>query len=216
MPPGRFISQLEESGLIVPVGAWVIREACRQNKAWQDTGLSPINVSVNLSSRQFRSESLISSVCLALTESQLEPRYLEMELTESLLVDNTENAIALMHTLKNLGIALSIDDFGTGYSSLSYLKRFPINCLKIDRSFVTDLANNTKDAAIIEAISALAHNLGIGCVAEGVEDINQVQLLQKYGCTELQGYFYSQPVNADQLGEVITRLNESEIAMRVA
>ena len=213
--PSRFIPQLEESGLIVQVGAWVIREACRQNKAWQDMGLSPINISVNLSSRQFRSESLISTVCLALTESQLEPRYFEMELTESLLVDNTENAIALMHSLKNLGIALSIDDFGTGYSSLSYLKRFPIDCLKIDRSFVTDLANKTKDAAIIEAISTLAHNLGIGLVAEGVENINQVRLLQKYGCTELQGYFYSQPVNADQLPEVIACLGESKIAVRV-
>lgn len=216
VPPSRFIPQLEESGLIVSVGAWVIGEACRQNKAWQDMGLSPICVSVNLSSRQFRNESLINTVRSALAESRLEPRYLEMELTESLLVDNTEKAISLMHALKELGIALSIDDFGTGYSSLSYLKRFPIDCLKIDRSFITDLASNTKDAAIVEAISALAHSLGIGLVAEGVEDNNQAQLLQGYGCTELQGYFYSRPIDADRLAEVITRLSASAIKMKVA
>lgn len=216
VPPSRFISQLEESGLIVPVGAWVIREACRQNKSWQDMGLSPICVSVNLSSRQFRSESLINTVRLALAETGLDPSYLEMELTESLLVDNTENAISLMHALKGLGIALSIDDFGTGYSSLSYLKRFPIDCLKIDRSFVTDLAKNTKDAAIVEAISALAHSLGIGLVAEGVEDANQARLLQGYGCTEMQGYFYSRPIDADHLVEMITRISASAITAKVA
>jgi len=179
-------------------------------------GLSPICVSVNLSSRQFRSESLINTVRLALAETGLDPSYLEMELTESLLVDNTENAISLMHALKGLGIALSIDDFGTGYSSLSYLKRFPIDCLKIDRSFVTDLAKNTKDAAIVEAISALAHSLGIGLVAEGVEDANQARLLQGYGCTEMQGYFYSRPIDADHLVEMITRISASAITAKVA
>lgn len=214
--PNRFISQLEESGLIIPVGNWVIREACRQNKLWQEMGHAPICISVNLSSRQFRSESLVNTVRQALTETGLEPRYLELELTESLLVDNTEHAISLMQALKELGIALSIDDFGTGYSSLSYLKRFPIDCLKIDRSFVTDLASDTKDAAIIEAISSLARNLGIGLVAEGVEDVNQAQLLKGYGCTEMQGYFYGRPMDADHLVSIITQPNTSTIRTKVA
>lgn len=207
VPPSRFISQLEESGLIIQVGTWVIREACRQNKLWQDMGLEPIRVSVNLSSRQFRSESLVNAVRSALADSGLDPCYLELELTESLLVDNTEHAISLMYALKELGIALSIDDFGTGYSSLSYLKRFPIDCLKIDRSFITEIASNTKDAAIVEAISTLAHNLGIGLVAEGVENINQAKLLKGYGCNEMQGYYYSRPVDANHLASVISQQN---------
>lgn len=216
VPPARFIPQLEESGLIVPVGSWVIREACRQNKAWQERGLSPVRVSVNISSKQFRNESLINTVRQALSESGLDPRYLELELTESLLVDNTENAISLMHALKDLGVALSIDDFGTGYSSLSYLKRFPIDCLKIDQSFVADLASNTKDAMIVEAVSALARSLGIGLVAEGVENIDQVQLLQELRCTEMQGYFYSRPLEPDHLGDIIAQLSQSETSIKTA
>lgn len=199
VPPARFIPQLEESGMIVAVGAWVIREACRQNKEWQDMGLPPLRISVNLSLRQFRSESLIHTVQSALAESKLDPCYFEMELTESLLAENTENAIQLMHALKKLGIMLSIDDFGTGYSSLSYLKRFPIDCLKIDRSFIMDIVTNPKDAAIVEAISALAKSLGIGLVAEGVENIDQARLLQKFDCTEMQGYFYSPPLIPDHI-----------------
>lgn len=216
VPPARFIPQLEESGLIVPVGSWVIREACRQNKAWQERGLSPVRVSVNISSKQFRNESLINTVRQALSESGLDPRYLELELTESLLVDNTENAISIMHALKDLGVALSIDDFGTGYSSLSYLKRFPIDCLKIDQSFVADLASNTKDAMIVEAVSALARSLGIGLVAEGVENIDQVQLLQELRCTEMQGYFYSRPLEPDHLGDIIAQLSQSETSIKTA
>lgn len=216
VPPARFIPQLEESGLIVPVGSWVIREACRQNKAWQERGLSPVRVSVNISSKQFRNESLINTVRQALSESGLDPRYLELELTESLLVDNTENAISIMDALKDLGVALSIDDFGTGYSSLSYLKRFPIDCLKIDQSFVADLASNTKDAMIVEAVSALARSLGIGLVAEGVENIDQVQLLQELRCTEMQGYFYSRPLEPDHLGDIIAQLSQSETSIKTA
>lgn len=214
--PSCFIPQLEESGLIVQVGTWVIREACRQNKLWQDMGFEPLCVSVNLSSRQFRSESLVNTVSSALADSGLEPRYLELELTESLLVDNTEHAISLMHALKELGIALSIDDFGTGYSSLSYLKRFPIDCLKIDRSFITDIASNAKDAAIVEAISTLAHNLGIGLVAEGVENINQAKLLKGFGCTEMQGYFYSKPIDANHLASILNQLGSSTLSTKVA
>ncbi|PTN09989.1 EAL domain-containing protein [Nitrosomonas aestuarii] len=179
-------------------------------------GFEPLCVSVNLSSRQFRSESLVNTVSSALADSGLEPRYLELELTESLLADNTEHAISLMHALKELGIALSIDDFDTGYSSLSYLKRFPIDCLKIDRSFITDIASNAKDAAIVEAISALAHNLGIGLVAEGVENINQAKLLEGYGCTEMQGYFYSEPIDANHLVSILNQLGSSTLSTKVA
>jgi diguanylate cyclase (GGDEF)-like protein len=214
MLPCRFISQLEETGLIISVGAWVIKEACRQNKSWQDMGLSPISISVNLSARQFRSGSLLDTVRTALSESGLDPSYLELELTESLLADNTENAIKLMHELKALGIALLIDDFGTGFSSLSYLKRFPIDSLKIDRSFVKDLAENTKDAAIIEAISTLANNLGLGLVGEGVENNNQSRLLRQYGCTKLQGYLFSHPSDADHVAEVIGRTSSTRIVAK--
>jgi diguanylate cyclase (GGDEF)-like protein len=196
--PEQFVPLLEESGLIVPVGDWVLAEACRQARAWQDAG-TPLRVSVNLSSRQFRSEGLIDSVSGALRASGLAPQLLELELTESLLVDNVERAMRIMGRLKEIGTALSIDDFGTGYSSLGYLQRFPIDCLKIDRSFVRDLATSPKDAAIVDAISALARSLGLGLVAEGVEDAKQAEFLRSRQCTELQGFLFSRPVPAEAL-----------------
>jgi diguanylate cyclase (GGDEF)-like protein len=194
--PERFVPLLEESGLIVPVGDWVLAEACRQARAWQDAG-KPLRVSVNLSSRQFRAEGLLESVAGALRASGLAPRLLELELTESLLVENVEHAIHVMGRLKEIGTAISIDDFGTGYSSLGYLQRFPIDCLKIDRSFVRDLATSPKDAAIVDAISALARSLGLGLVAEGVEDARQAELLRSRQCTELQGFLFSRPLPAE-------------------
>jgi diguanylate cyclase (GGDEF)-like protein len=203
--PARFIPLLEETGLIVPVGAWVLLQACREAKAWQDAGSPSINVSVNLSARQFRSETLAETVREALRASGLAPQSLELELTESLLVENVDRAMAVMHELKALGTSLSIDDFGTGYSSLGYLKRFPIDSLKIDRSFVRDLASSPKDAAIIDAISALARSLGMGLVAEGVEEPWQAEFLQARYCTEMQGYLFSRPLPADQLREVLTK-----------
>ncbi|MET0681655.1 MAG: EAL domain-containing protein [Burkholderiales bacterium] len=209
VPPGDFIPLLEESGLIVPVGAWVIAAACRQNKAWQDAGLPPMRVSVNISSRQFRSESLDETIREALRASGLDAQWLEVELTESLLVENSEHAVAVMERLKAIGVAISIDDFGTGYSSLGYLKRFPIDCLKIDRSFVQDLRTSATDAAIVDAISALAHSLGLGLVAEGVEDAGQAEFLRARYCTELQGYLFSRPLPADAVADAVRRLGSA-------
>jgi diguanylate cyclase (GGDEF)-like protein len=215
--PSRFVPVLEESGLIVPVGAWVLRTACRQNKAWQEAGLPPMRVSVNISSRQFRAESLVETIREALESSGLAAECLEIELTESLLVENADNAIGIMKRLKALGVAISIDDFGTGYSSLSYLKRFPIDCLKIDSSFVHDLHASAKDAAIVEAISALARSLGIGLVAEGVEEARQAEFLRARYCTELQGYLFSRPLPAAEVAEAVRRLSPAaEGVVRVA
>ena len=203
--PARFIPALEESGLIVPVGDWVLAEACRQAAAWRDAGLGPLRVSVNLSSRQFRSETLAGAVGQALRASGLAPAQLEVELTESVLMENTEQAMAVMGSLKALGIAISIDDFGTGYSSLGYLKRFPIDSLKIDRAFVRDLATSPKDAAIIDAIAALARSLGIGLVAEGVEEAYQAEFLRERYCTELQGHLFGRPVPPEGIAEFLRR-----------
>ncbi len=204
--PGGFVPLLEESGLIVPVGAWVLRTACRQAKVWQEKGLPGMRISVNISSRQFRSEALVETIRDALESSGLAPECLELELTESLLVESAENAVTIMQRLKALGVTLSIDDFGTGYSSLNYLKRFPIDCLKIDSSFVHDLHSSAKDAAIVEAISALAKSLGIGLVAEGVEEVRQADFLRARYCTELQGFLFSHPLPADDVVDAVRRL----------
>jgi diguanylate cyclase (GGDEF)-like protein len=204
--PARFVPLLEETGLIVPVGAWVLAEACRQARAWQAAGLAALRVSVNLSSRQFRSDALLEAVGEALRTSGLAPALLEIELTESLLVENVEHAMGVMGKLKAAGAAISIDDFGTGYSSLGYLKRFPIDSLKIDKSFVRDIATSPKDAAIVKAISALARSLGIGLIAEGVEEPWQAEFLRLRHCTEMQGYLFSRPLPAESLSEALTRV----------
>jgi diguanylate cyclase (GGDEF)-like protein len=203
--PARFVPILEETGLIVPVGAWVLAEACHQAKAWQAGGRAPLRVSVNISPRQFRSEGLLKAVAGALRASALQPHLLELELTESLLVENVDYAMDVMHKLKALGATLSIDDFGTGYSSLSYLKRFPIDSLKVDKSFVRDLAASPKDAAIVDAICLLARSLGIGLVAEGVEESWQAEYLRERHCTEMQGYLFSRPLPAEGLLEALGR-----------
>jgi diguanylate cyclase (GGDEF)-like protein len=204
--PARFVPLLEETGLVVQVGAWVLAEACRQAQAWQAAGLPRLRVSVNLSSRQFRSEGLAETVSEALRASGLAPELLELEMTESLLVENVEHAMGVMGRLKAIGTAISIDDFGTGYSSLGYLKRFPIDSLKIDRSFVRDIATSPKDAAIVNAISALARSLGIGLIAEGVEEPWQAEFLRLRHCTEMQGYLFSRPLPAESLAEALVRV----------
>jgi diguanylate cyclase (GGDEF)-like protein len=203
--PARFVPLLEETGLVVPVGAWVLTEACRQAKAWQAAGLPPMRVSVNLSSRQFRSEALFDAVSEALRSANLAPHLLELEITESLLVENVDHAMGVMGKLKAIGTPISIDDFGTGYSSLGYLKRFPIDSLKIDKSFVRDIATSPKDAAIVKAISALARSLGIGLIAEGVEEPWQVEFLRGRHCTEMQGFLFSRPLPADLLPDALAR-----------
>jgi diguanylate cyclase (GGDEF)-like protein/PAS domain S-box-containing protein len=194
--PGDFIPLAEETGLIVPIGEWVLNEACRQNKAWQDAGLPPIVVSVNVSARQFKERNWVSKVAEALEESGLEARYLELELTESLIMQDVATAIATMHELEALGVHLAIDDFGTGYSSLSALKSFPVRRLKIDRSFVQDIPGDADDRAITGAIISLAQKLQMQVIAEGVETQAQVDFLAESGCDDIQGYFISRPVAA--------------------
>jgi diguanylate cyclase (GGDEF)-like protein len=195
--PVKFIPLAEETGLIVPIGEWVLRTACAQNKSWQAAGLKPLHVAVNLSARQFRVEHLNQSVAQILSDTGLDPRYLELELTESMLMENIETTIIKLQQLKDLGLHISIDDFGTGYSSLNYLKRFPIDGLKIDQSFVRDITTNSDDATIVTAIIAMAHNLKLKVIAEGVETEQQLSFLRDHGCDEMQGYLFSKPVPAD-------------------
>lgn len=203
VPPGDFIPLAEENGLIGPIGDWTLRAACRQNKAWQDSGLPPVVVSVNVSARQFQETDWVERVATALEESGLEARYLELELTESLIMQDVQQAVETMHRLSQLGVHLAIDDFGTGYSSLSALKRFPVGRLKIDRSFVKDLPNDTDDAAIARAVISLAHTLQLRVIAEGVETREQIDFLREAGCDEIQGYYLSKPIDARGLQAIL-------------
>jgi diguanylate cyclase (GGDEF)-like protein/PAS domain S-box-containing protein len=198
IPPARFIPIAEETGLIVQIGEWVLRTACEQVRAWRDEGLH-LRVSVNLSARQFRQENLAQTIYRILSETKVPPRYLELEITESDVMENAESAIATLDELKSKGVDISIDDFGTGYSSLSYLKRFPLDVLKIDRSFVRDVPTNGDDAAIVVAIIALARSMDIRVVAEGVETQSQAEFLNRSGCDFAQGYYFSPPVPAAQI-----------------
>ncbi|MFZ6876499.1 EAL domain-containing protein [Undibacterium sp. Di27W] len=198
VPPGNFIGLAEETGLIVPIGAWVIRTACAQCKAWQDKGLGKFRIAINLSVRQFGQADLVDFVRDVLAETQLEPQYLEIELTESLVMTDVEHSIEILRGLKALGVQLSIDDFGTGYSSLSYLKRFPIDVLKIDQSFVRDI-KKSDDAAIVKAIISMAHSLGMQVIAEGVETEAQCDFLRINLCDEIQGFLFSKGLPKDEV-----------------
>jgi diguanylate cyclase (GGDEF)-like protein/PAS domain S-box-containing protein len=199
VPPAYFIPLAEETGLIVELDMWVLREACSRAARWRADGLDPGRVSVNLSARQFQQAGLAQRVRSVLDDSGLDPAWLELEITESTVMRDTEEAAEVLRSLKALGVALSIDDFGTGYSSLSYLKRFPIDVLKIDRSFVKDVAEDPNGAAITRAIIALAHGLNLEAVAEGVETAAQAAFLRDNGCDEIQGYYFSPPVWPAQL-----------------
>lgn len=203
VPPGRFISVAEDSGLIVPIGEWVLREACRQTMAWRKAGLPELLIAVNLSAVQFKRGDVLKSVIQALAESGLEPALLELELTESILIKDTEKVLATVRQLKSLGVKLSIDDFGTGYSSLSYLKRFDVDKLKIDHSFVRDMANDPDDATIVRTIIQMAKSLNLSTIAEGVEDERQLALLRLQHCDEVQGYHFARPMPADEFASFI-------------
>ena len=194
--PDRFIALAEDTGLIVPIGAWTLRSACLQAAEWQRAGHGPLRVAVNLSSRQFREPELAQLVRSTLDETGLPPSCLELELTESLVMDDVELAIATMRELKAMGVQLAIDDFGTGYSSLAYLKRFPIDVLKIDQSFVRDIETDAGSAAMVAAIVSLSHDLGMRVIAEGVETAPQRDFLRERGCDEIQGYLFSRPLPA--------------------
>ena len=195
--PTEFISVAEETGMIVAIGRWVLREACRQNAAWQQAGLRPLRVAVNLSARQFRSASLIDEIDAALSETTLSASLLELEITESMVMENPERVIKLLDKFRSRGIHLSLDDFGTGHSSLAYLKRFPIDTLKIDKAFIKDMPENTDDVAIARTIVAMAKSLGLITVAEGVESAEQYELLKTMGCDQVQGFYFSLPLPAD-------------------
>jgi diguanylate cyclase (GGDEF)-like protein len=203
IPPDRFIPVAEETGLILRIGDWVLHEACRQNRAWQDAGLPPMAVCVNVSARQFKERNLADRVVSALRESGLEARYLELELTESLIMQDVNLAIATMKELQGLGVQLSIDDFGTGYSSLSALKTFPVTRLKIDKSFIDDLATNANDRAVAGAIISLAQKLNLRVTAEGVETDEQVAFLRDNNCHEMQGYRFSKPVPSADIHKLL-------------
>jgi diguanylate cyclase (GGDEF)-like protein/PAS domain S-box-containing protein len=194
--PAHFIPLAEESGLILPLGEWVLRTACAQNKAWQDAGLPPITMAVNMSARQFAAQDVVKLAAATLAETGLNPAYLELELTESAVMADADAFIKTTEQLKGLSITLSIDDFGTGFSSLSYLKRFAIDRLKVDQSFVHDITRDPNSAAIAHAIISLAHSLKLSAIAEGIETEAQLNYLRRQGCDEMQGYYFSRPVTA--------------------
>lgn len=203
MHPDRFIGLAEETGLIVPMGTWALRTACAQTAAWQRSGLGQLRIAVNLSSRQFNDPGLPRLIETVLLETGLAPTSLEIELTESLMMENVELAIATMRGLKAMGVKLSIDDFGTGYSSLSYLKRFPVDVLKIDQSFVRDIEHDVNSTAMVAAMISLSHDLGLRVIAEGVETRAQLEYLRSRGCDEVQGYFFSRPLPAGEFEQMV-------------
>ena len=203
LAPSEFIPLAEESGLISAIGELVLERACRQARQWLDRGLGDIRVSVNLSAHQFRKGNLADVVDRILALTGLPAELLELELTESLIMEDMDQNIALLERLRARGVGLSLDDFGTGYSSLNYLKRFPVDTLKIDRTFITDLADNPDDAAITRAIIEMAHSLTMSVVAEGVETDQHLNILREMGCDSIQGYLISRPVPEDQLHDIL-------------
>jgi diguanylate cyclase (GGDEF)-like protein/PAS domain S-box-containing protein len=213
VPPGQFISIAEECGLIVPIGRWVLREACRQARAWRIAGLPPLCVAINVSAVELRTPGFVAGVRATLKETGLEPRYLELELTETVLIEDSRCVAAVLKELKDVGVLLALDDFGTGYSNLSQLKRFPIDALKIDQSFVRDLGVDADDAGIVTAVIGLGKSLHMRVVAEGVETREQLEILREHGCPQGQGYYFCRPVPAEQFRRL---LENDTAAMAVA
>jgi len=207
VPPGEFIPLAEETGLILQIGEWVLREACRQARQWQVNGMAPVRVAINMSAQQFRQKNLVSIVKSALESADLEPTYLEIELTESAVMHNAGESAAILEQLSRIGVHISIDDFGTGYSSLSYLRRFPLDKLKIDRTFIKDVVANPEDAAIVHAIISLAHSLRLKVIAEGVETEQQLEFLRSLGCDQYQGFFCSPAIQPEDFAEMMRARN---------
>jgi diguanylate cyclase len=203
--PLDFIPLAEETGLIVPLGEWVIRTACLQNKEWQKRGFEPMSIAVNLSNRQFEQPNLLEIIIRTLKEIDMATKYVELEITESTLMKNPDSAISILNELKDIGITISIDDFGTGYSSLEYLKRISLNSLKVAYPFIKNILSNADDAAITKTIITLAHNMNLKVIAEGVETEQQLEFLKKLGCDEVQGYFFSRPLPADEFIKLLQK-----------
>src|ERR1022692_2620424 len=201
VPPDRFIRIAENCGLIVPIGEWVLRTACSQARKWQDEGLPAVSVAVNVSAIQFRQEDFCELIRGVLHETGLGPQYLELELTESLLLANADVMLSVVEELKAIGVTLAVDDFGTGYSNFNYLRRFQVSKLKIDRSFIRDIAVNPDDAAITTAIISMAKSLRLKVIAEGVEDEAQMSFLRAHQCDEIQGYYFSKPLAVDKVAD---------------
>jgi len=215
LPPLEFIGHAEDSGLIVPIGAWVLRIACAHNQTLQSRVATPLTVSVNLSARQFEDKHLLREIERALAESSLKPNCLELEITESMVMRDTQSSKKILDGIKSMGIRLAIDDFGTGYSSLASIKRFPFDCIKIDRSFIKDIPQDPDDVAITQAIIAMAHSLRLKVIAEGVETQEQLDFLTEHGCHEFQGYFFRKPQPAEDFSKLL-RDNAGTIALAAA
>ena len=203
VPPLEFIPIAEKTGLIVPIGEWVLQMPARKPKAWQKPAFRPCRVAVNLSARQFQQQDMVKTIGKVLHDTHLDPECLELEITESYAMQNADFTISILRDLKKMGIKVSIDDFGTGYSSLSYLKQFPIDTLKIDRSFVRDLSTDANDAAIASAVVVLAHSLKLQVVAEGVETPEQLAILCQHHCDKMQGYLFSRPVAVHEFEKMV-------------
>jgi EAL domain-containing protein (putative c-di-GMP-specific phosphodiesterase class I) len=196
LPPGQFIEIAEECGLIVPIGRWVLREACRQARAWQDAGLPAIRIAINVSAVELRAVDFVSSVAESLAATGLQACYLEIELTETFLMQEAKSTVTGVRELRAMGVHIALDDFGTGYSSLSYLQRFPIDTLKIDQSFVRDLTTDADDANIVRAVIGMGNSLHMRVIAEGIETRQQLDFLRAQGCPVGQGFYFSRPVSA--------------------
>jgi EAL domain-containing protein (putative c-di-GMP-specific phosphodiesterase class I) len=211
--PSEFIPLAEENGLILSIGGWVLREACRQARGWQRMGLPFLRVAVNVSPVQFRQSNFLQAVRTALLDFDLEPQYLEIELTETTVMDNAESSVQILEELSRMGVVVSIDDFGTGYSSMSYLRRFPIDKLKIDRSFVRDLATSRTDESIVRAIISLAHSVGLEVVAEGVETEEQLSCVRVLGCDQWQGFYCCEPQTTDVFGLMLADQSDRRLGL---
>ena len=210
--PMEFIPVADETGLIVPLGEWVLRTACAQTKAWQGEGRSSLRLAVNLSARQFQQRNLVESVGRVLQETGLNPHCLELEITESVVIQDMDLAITMLRRLKEMGVQIAIDDFGTGNSALSYLRRFPIDTVKIDRSFIRDLTVNPSDAEITATVIIMAHNLKLEVIAEGVETEEQLAFLKQRLCDQMQGFLFSRPVPAEEVEAMLAQGKRSEAA----
>lgn len=205
IPPGTFVSIAEETGLIIPIGEWVLQEACRRLAQWQETNHSPLTLAVNLSARQFKDADFMHKIKQIISDSGVRTQFLTLELTESLLIDDIEDKIKILESLKEIGLKLSIDDFGTGYSSFNYLRRLPVDELKIDRSFITDVLKHESSRAIVSSIVHLAKNLHLSTVAEGVEKIEELKFIQTLECNQYQGFYYSRPIPAEEFSRLMIK-----------